>query len=119
MVKRLTNADKMKIYDALPPSHKTAIKKIAKEKSQKGEGIGSILSAIWKVIGPAAKIIGPAVLEKIVVPYIEKKLTPDNNPPPPPYGAGLKLAGQGKPKATKPKATKPKKGKGLSPPGGG
>ena len=118
-MKRLTNADKMKIYEALSASHKNSIKKIAKSMSQKGEGIGSILSAIWKVIGPAAKVIGPAVLEKIVVPYLEKKLTPDNNPPPPPYGAGLKLAGQGKkPPKAKAKA-KAKKGQGLAPPGGG
>lgn len=109
----MTNVDKMKMYEALPASHKSAIKKIAKEKSQKGEGIGSILRSIWKVIGPAAKVIGPKILEKVVVPYIENKLTPKDSPPPPYPGNGLKLAGQGK----KPKKA-PKKGKGLSPPGG-
>lgn len=136
---RLTNEQKLKLYQALPKEHKDEMMRVAKAKHQKGEGIGSILSAIWKVIGPAAKAIGPTVLKSVVLPVLEKNvlpiveqkldkiINPDRNPPPYPGkgkgmslpgngmslpGNGLRLAGQGK------RRGRPPKGCGIALPGG-
>ena len=103
---KLTNEQKLKLYQALPKEHKDAMMRVAKAKHQKGEGIGSILSSIWKVIGPAAKAIGPTVLKSIIVPVLEKNvlpiveqkldkiINPDRNPPAYP-GKGMSLPGNG------------------------
>jgi hypothetical protein len=119
---RLTNEQKLKLYNALPKEHKDEMMRVAKAKHQKGEGIGSILSAIWKVIGPAAKAIGPTVLKSVVLPVLEKNvlpvveqkldkiINPDRNPPPYP-GRGLSLSGKGKGKGMP--------GYGMSLPGNG
>lgn len=136
---KLTNEQKLKLYQALPKEHREEMLRVAKMKHQKGEGIGSILSAIWKVIGPSAKAIGPTVLKSIIVPVLEKRvlpvveqkldnlINPNRNPPPYPGkglslpgkgmalpGGGLKLAGQGQKK----RPGRPRKGAGISLPGG-
>ena len=104
---RLTNEQKLKLYQALPKEHKDEMMRVAKAKHQKGEGIGSILSSIWKILGPVAKAVGPTVLKSVVLPVLEKNvlpaveqkidkiINPNRNPPPYP-GKGLDLPGKGK-----------------------
>jgi hypothetical protein len=103
---KLTNEQKLKLYNALPKEHKDEMMRVAKAKHQKGEGIGSILSSIWKILGPVAKAVGPTVLKSVVLPVLEKNvlpaveqkidkiINPNRNPPPYP-GNGLDLPGKG------------------------
>lgn len=111
MVKQLTQAEKRKIYLALPTSHRNAYKKHCISCRQRGGGIMDMLKAAWKYLGPVAKEVGPEVLKSIVLPWIANKVNK-------PKGQGLRLAG--KPKQSRGSGTHlagkgRKKGKGVHP----
>jgi len=107
MSKKLTQAEQLKLLNALPAHRKSAVKSYCKECVMRGEGVGEIIKMIGKILGPIVGEISPAMIKKYIIPFIEKSLAAQkagNGLILP--GNGLKLAGQGRKK----KVGRPKKG---------
>ena len=93
----LTLAQKRAIIRALPTSTKNRIRKRIEGGRQSGEGIGAIIAAVAKILGPIALEVGPKVISEIVVPLFKrifKKKKPKGRPSNR-TGRGTKLPGAG------------------------
>jgi hypothetical protein len=98
-ITKLTLPEQRALYNALPMSRKTALKKHCNSCEMRGEGIKDIMSKINSVLGPIAKELGPKVLKEIVVPLLmnyAKEKAGLSGKGVSPAGGSLKLAGQGK-----------------------
>lgn len=98
MPKRLSLPEQRRLYQALPQSRRTAVRRHCLQCSMRGDGLGSIFKSVGKVMGPIAKEIGPTVMKEIVLPILQKKIEGNGLTP---AGGALRLAGQGRKKRRK------------------
>ena len=86
MALRLNKKQKMALLDNLSVAKLRSVKKCCGECAMKGDGIGDILKSVMKVLGPVSRTVGPLVLKKWLIPFLEKQAK----------GSGLALSGGSK-----------------------